>query len=1666
MESSIMRNASRFLREQKKKRKWQKVLACLALVVAAGTTIALIMPGQALDSTEKVLDCQIEVHQHTADCYAEDGTTLICGLADYVAHTHNELCYNEEGELICKLPEMPAHQHTADCYAEERVLTCGLEETPEDGEGIPVSGGDQENAAPHVHTDECYTTVSHLICGQLEAVEHVHTDACFKEVMVDGEKEATDETLTDTEVTDVSPGDLAALEDEWYFCGKSAHTHSDECYDLAGNVICGYEEHVHTEECLEEKIQICELEEHTHDASCYDENGNIVCGLAEHEHKAKCFVIYWCGLPAHIHNAACYAGLDVTSGDVEGTLRCGLEEHEHTEECLIAPILERVFEDRESGIRVTATYPASAMIPEEAEFRVVRITNDNSPQYFAERYSDVQDTLNIVNPDVIALLNIGFFMEDGTELTPEDSVTISLQFLNEEGLTVGDPVTMIHFAESGTEVLDSTNIDTDGTTTFVTDEFSDFAAISGTVQMPNSNKDKVDSNRYFEHNKYIDYLGDDGNNTDTDLRGDDKYRLYLDMEGIIKPIDLLIIVDRSSSMSTNNRDQQLINLLNGTAEKSGLIKDFLAPNVGKTSEKDKNHIAIVWYAGHYETITGKSERDMEVTRDPRSEGDVALSWTSNVTTVVDSDKLKWGAFTGYNVHQSGVSTTNYVAGLVQADQMLKIAEENPDTKDHQKVVIFISDGLPTQFYYYDDFLAAWNGTTAYSALHRYGGGSDLMVYSDAQKISGNTKGMTSSDNQPGMVYNYARKKDSSVTGVLMKTADGKEAYGIQPDDNLTTDDILSGSTVNQLKKAENSPYINETNKIFDLFYDRYPNVSFYAVGIDMDTPQNGFDRTPVLDYMMKKYTGKEKAAIRINATTQGELEKKLRQIVFPANVAITDKLSAYVDLWLKNIDVLVTATSKNDSSNVITLWKGDEAELNNGIYTLGKSKDNKINGFEGVVKTVTYNTATREITVEFDDEYALGAEYRYQLSFNVEVTENAFDRYANFGYDDTGEKNSDLGKTNNNTSSNKSGFFSNDEAKVTYEIDGKEYELPYQKPVVQTWKSVLTLKKEDEDTAKLEGIAFQLELKHEDGTKEYVRPNSSMTKSEDGYYLTDENGIITYQILEHGDYTLREKVANDQGFIVGTNDKVITFKVEKGRIKETSDYKDPKSDYRYKWELDTNGNELNSTYNYTLTVTNDLQEIPVEFKKTDEAGNPVPDAEFQLFKDVTETTEDILIANGVSTKDGVILWYCVKDGEAAIEPVQQLQLRMGKYFLVETKSPSGYVDPGTKAIVTFEVVPKADGTLDVKKVEVEADDNGYGNLWDFTSSKPDGNKTVFEITVQNIAMGIQLQVLKQGFGVDSKNVFAGAEFYLYQTKDGSDPVIAKGVTDKDGHIVWTEETIQEPAAPHETNLTILYLPEGSYYLLETKAPKGFQKFDEKIPINVYLDLTTNKLKVADFKDEGDYGLTFNSNEALLVVNVHNTPADVEIQIIKTGDSYSDAPESSINLPGAVFELYQMNKNGPVRVGDYISDDRGLLVVDKNANHLLDKDEEYAESKIPLKFGGQYCLKEIQGPYGYNKFTGDIYFKVIADEETGYAKVVLTDSSGGPANYGGDIILSPNNDISVSEPITPFTLTVKNHMGAELPETGGNGIYRYMLSGLMLVFAAMIALMYRNKKKLY
>lgn len=313
MNQDDFQNAEKFTKAHKKRKRWYKMVTCLACMVVFCTVYALIMPAVTLEKktcdipehthtaecyapaetvqkTVPVCDAKtLDIHEHTAGCYDADGN-LTCGYADFVVHHHDASCYDEDGKLWCPLPEIEVHQHKGSCYIVPEAAAKEVHTHTEDcytlerGELICT-----ESTEAHQHTDDCYTETSTLICEE----DHEHEENCYE----------------------VSRELTCGLTEE------PAHRHTDDCY--AWNKVLTCDLPTEPEEDITEQAEpvlICDQTEvilHEHSAGCYDAGGKLTCGRLE--------------ILEHQHTEECFETVEEPS-DTE-TLICGLEEHTHTEEC-------------------------------------------------------------------------------------------------------------------------------------------------------------------------------------------------------------------------------------------------------------------------------------------------------------------------------------------------------------------------------------------------------------------------------------------------------------------------------------------------------------------------------------------------------------------------------------------------------------------------------------------------------------------------------------------------------------------------------------------------------------------------------------------------------------------------------------------------------------------------------------------------------------------------------------------------------------------------------------------------------------------------------------------------------------------------------------------------------------------------------------------------------------------------------------------------------------------------------------------------------------------------------------------------------------------------------------------------------------------------------------
>lgn len=161
-----------------------------------------------------------------------------------------------DNDPLCGMSE---HMHTDECYGNASVLSC--------------------NASPHEHSAQCYSETGDIICGYSDKFIHTHTEQCFS---------ASGELLCELEelCPHVHTDECYALDDdlETYVtvCGKeelTPHIHNDECYS-DGALICGklqITEHIHNEQCISsvtsERTLVCGMQEHMHhEIACYSDH--------------------------------------------------------------------------------------------------------------------------------------------------------------------------------------------------------------------------------------------------------------------------------------------------------------------------------------------------------------------------------------------------------------------------------------------------------------------------------------------------------------------------------------------------------------------------------------------------------------------------------------------------------------------------------------------------------------------------------------------------------------------------------------------------------------------------------------------------------------------------------------------------------------------------------------------------------------------------------------------------------------------------------------------------------------------------------------------------------------------------------------------------------------------------------------------------------------------------------------------------------------------------------------------------------------------------------------------------------------------------------------------------------------------------------------------------
>lgn len=114
----------------------------------------------------------------------------------------------------------------------------------------------------------------------------------------------------------------------------AAHHHGEGCYEEQQVLTCTLEEaqaHVHDEKCATQGCELAETEGHTHGEGCYEVQKKLICTLEETpevapepmHHTESCYErVLTCTQQEHVHNSTCYQ----VKEEVPDNSICGLKE--------------------------------------------------------------------------------------------------------------------------------------------------------------------------------------------------------------------------------------------------------------------------------------------------------------------------------------------------------------------------------------------------------------------------------------------------------------------------------------------------------------------------------------------------------------------------------------------------------------------------------------------------------------------------------------------------------------------------------------------------------------------------------------------------------------------------------------------------------------------------------------------------------------------------------------------------------------------------------------------------------------------------------------------------------------------------------------------------------------------------------------------------------------------------------------------------------------------------------------------------------------------------------------------------------------------------------------------------------------------------------------------
>ena len=289
----------------------------------------------------------------------------------------------------------------------------------------------------------------------------------------------------------------------------------------------------------------------------------------------------------------------------------------------------------------------------------------------------------------------------------------------------------------------------------------------------------------------------------------------------------------------------------------------------------------------------------------------------------------------------------------------------------------------------------------------------------------------------------------------------------------------------------------------------------------------------------------------------------------------------------------------------------------------------------------------------------------------------------------------------------------------------------------------------------------------------------------------------------------------------------------------------------------------------------------------------------------------------------------------------------------------------------------------------------------------------------------------------------------YNFKDIEVIVISLG--SQEGYIVWTEDTLSLAEREGIINGVIKTDANGQFgksTLGKSDKIKFFSSrqliqsgFEYKGKISVD---SNNNLVFEGGKSQwnmiwlGTYEKNSGSNAEIEILNDYK-PKNVLIDLKKFGSEFTQGNEQET----AKFSLYK---------GSSVTEESNLAMAKWE---LVKEDFSVTSTGDPelTLMSGYYKLMETVAPTGFVLLDKPIYFKV--DVTSSQSPITFINETEGTQLQNPDMWrISPTNKLEID---------ILNKALYDLPSAGGSGIHWYMISGVLLMLAAVLIL-YRNKCK--